>query len=66
MVRTVTDSPVLIRLHSGDRERLELFYPGQPYNKIIRGLVKAHLDRKERVLDSSSGRAPVVKEKDFE
>lgn len=66
MVRTVTDEPVLIRLHSGDRERLKLFYPGQPYNVIVRTLVKAHLDKKERALDAVSGRAPIVKEKDFE
>ena len=66
MVKAATDSPVLIRLFQGDLERLLQLYPKKPYNKVIRAIVKAHLDSLERRLDKTSGVAPRLKEKDFE
>jgi hypothetical protein len=66
MVKSSLTKPFLIRLQEGDLERLETFYPRKPYNLVIRTLVKAHLDRLELRLEKKAGKAPSVKEKDFE
>lgn len=66
MVKSSLDKAFLLRLNFGDKERLETFYPRKPYNQVIRLLVKAHLDRLELRLEKKAGKAPIVKEKDFE
>ncbi len=35
---------VTIRLHTGDRDRIRRFYPKLDYNKVIREIVKRHMD----------------------
>ena len=66
MKKVFTDITILIRLHDGDKERLQKLYPSSPYNAVIRNIVKSHLDSIEAKLDRISGRAPRVKETDFE
>lgn len=66
MVKSSLDKAFLLRLSSGDKERLETFYPGKPLNKVLRTLVKAHLEKLEARLERKSGKAPSIKEKDFE
>lgn len=34
-----------VRLYLGDRDRLEAYYPKAGYNRVIRRLVRQHLDR---------------------
>lgn len=34
-----------VRLYSGDRARLESYYPQAGYNKVIRQLVRNHLSK---------------------
>lgn len=36
---------ITIRLYSGDRERIQRFFPGLPYQQALREIVKAHLDK---------------------
>ena len=34
---------ITIRLHSGDKEELEEYYPQLGHNKVIRSLVRSHI-----------------------
>lgn len=45
---------VLVRLFESDLDRLQRFYPKQPYNMVIRVLVRKHLDALEKKIEKSS------------
>lgn len=47
MPRASNKTLICLRVFDGDLERLRRFYPNNPYNEVIRGLISAHLNRLE-------------------
>lgn len=46
--------PVLIRLFETDLDRLQRFYPGHPYNLVVRVIIRKHLDALEKKIEKVS------------
>lgn len=45
---------ILIRVFESDLDRLQRFYPKHPYNRIIRILLRKHLDSLEKKIEAKS------------
>ena len=59
MPNLVSDKTVVkIRLFDGDISRLRRFYPRIHWSRVIRALVKAHLDELDRRLDKKLPKLP--------
>lgn len=58
MPTTSDKTKISIRLFDGDLFRLKKFYPQFPYNAVIRGIVKTHLDNLDKRLDRKTPKLP--------
>lgn len=54
--------PVLVRLFESDLDRIQRFYPKHPYNRVIRILVRKHLDALEKRVEKASPTADLPKD----
>ena len=53
---------VLVRLFESDLDRLQRFYPDHPYNRVIRMVLRKHLDALEKKIEKASPITALPKE----